>query len=71
MISDIMSSGASNQQIDTEVRICCVIQVRMWPIENKVPLSTTGLMDVIKMARSWRRRAPDRPETKPTIVMSQ
>ncbi|EYC13680.1 hypothetical protein Y032_0043g860 [Ancylostoma ceylanicum] len=70
MISDIMSSGASNQQIDTEVRICCVIQVRMWPIENKVPLSTTGLMDVIKMARSWRRRAPDRPETKPTIVMS-
>ncbi|VDK81382.1 unnamed protein product [Cylicostephanus goldi] len=27
-------------------------------------------MDVIKMARSWRRRAPDRPETKPTIVMS-
>lgn len=70
MISDIMSSGASNQQIDTEVRICCVIQVRMWPIENKVPLSTTGLMDVIKMARSWRRRAPDRPESKPTIVMS-
>ncbi|KAK6735145.1 hypothetical protein RB195_018372 [Necator americanus] len=70
MISDIMSSGSSNQQIDTEVRVCCVIQVRMWPIENKVPLSTTGLMDVIKMARSWRRRAPDRPETKPTIVMS-
>ncbi|VDL87594.1 unnamed protein product [Nippostrongylus brasiliensis] len=42
----------------------------MWPIENKVPLSTTGLMDIIKMARSWRRRAPDRPESKPTIVMS-
>ncbi|WKX97626.1 hypothetical protein Q1695_013357 [Nippostrongylus brasiliensis] len=70
MISDIMTSGASQQQIDTEVRICCVIQVRMWPIENKVPLSTTGLMDIIKMARSWRRRAPDRPESKPTIVMS-
>ncbi|KJH43712.1 Protein-tyrosine phosphatase [Dictyocaulus viviparus] len=71
MISDIMSSGVSNQQhFDTEVRICCVIQVRMWPIENKVPLSTTGLMDIIKMARSWRRRAPDRPETKPTVVMS-
>ncbi|CAB3411504.1 unnamed protein product [Caenorhabditis bovis] len=70
MISDIMASGAQNQQIDAEVRICCVIQVRMWPIENKVPLSTTGLIDVIKMARSWRKRAPDRPETKPTIVMS-
>ncbi|CCA65616.1 Receptor-type tyrosine-protein phosphatase mu [Caenorhabditis elegans] len=70
MISDIMATGAQNQQIDAEVRICCVIQVRMWPIENKVPLSTTGLIDVIKMARSWRKRAPDRPETKPTIVMS-
>ncbi|KAJ1370030.1 hypothetical protein KIN20_031661 [Parelaphostrongylus tenuis] len=70
MISDIMSNAANNQQIETEVRICCVIQVRIWPIENKVPLSTTGLMDVIKMARSWRRRAPDRPELKPTIVMS-
>uniref|UniRef100_A0A0K0DLT3 Protein-tyrosine phosphatase n=1 Tax=Angiostrongylus cantonensis TaxID=6313 RepID=A0A0K0DLT3_ANGCA len=70
MISDIMSNAANNQQIETEVRICCVIQVRIWPIENKVPLSTTGLMDVIKMARSWKRRAPDRPESKPTIVMS-
>ncbi|GMT15986.1 hypothetical protein PFISCL1PPCAC_7283, partial [Pristionchus fissidentatus] len=70
MISDIMSSGASQQQIEAEVRICCVIQVRMWPLESKVPLSTSGLMDVIKMARSWRKRAPDRPETKPTIVMS-
>ncbi|GMR37401.1 hypothetical protein PMAYCL1PPCAC_07596, partial [Pristionchus mayeri] len=70
MISDIMSSGASQQQIEAEVRICCVIQVRMWPLESKVPLSTSGLIDVIKMARSWRKRAPDRPETKPTIVMS-
>ncbi|CAJ0958777.1 unnamed protein product, partial [Mesorhabditis belari] len=70
MISDIMSSGQSQQQMEAEVRICCVIQVRMWPIEHKVPLSTTGLIDVIKMARSWRKRAPDRPETKPTIVMS-
>lgn len=43
----------------------------MWPIENKVPLSTSGLIDIIKMARSWKKRAPDRPETKPTIVMSQ
>ena len=43
----------------------------MWPIENKVPLSTNGLVEVIKMARNWRKRAPDRPETKPTIVMSQ
>ncbi|CAJ0581842.1 unnamed protein product, partial [Mesorhabditis spiculigera] len=70
MISDIMSSGQSQQQMEAEVRICCVIQVRMWPIEHKVPLSTTGLIDVIKMARSWRKRAPDRPETKPTIVLS-
>lgn len=43
----------------------------MWPIENKVPLSTSGLLDIIKMARSWKKRAPDKPETKPTIVMSQ
>ncbi len=64
---------ASNgpQQLEAEMRICCVIQVRMWPIENKVPLSTSGLIDMIKMAQSWRKRAPDRPETKPTIVMSQ
>ncbi|VDN28961.1 unnamed protein product [Gongylonema pulchrum] len=76
MISEIMANGANQQQLEAEVRICCVIQVflqivRMWPIENKVPLSTSGLIDVIKMARTWRKRAPDRPETKPTIVMSQ
>ncbi|VDN34615.1 unnamed protein product [Gongylonema pulchrum] len=70
MISEIMANGANQQQLEAEVRICCVIQVRMWPIENKVPLSTSGLIDVIKMARTWRKRAPDRPETKPTIVMS-
>uniref|UniRef100_A0A915BWH4 Uncharacterized protein n=1 Tax=Parascaris univalens TaxID=6257 RepID=A0A915BWH4_PARUN len=70
MISEIMATGANQQQLEAEVRICCVIQVRMWPIENKVPLSTSGLIDMIKMARSWRKRAPDRPETKPTIVMS-
>ncbi|VDM73822.1 unnamed protein product [Strongylus vulgaris] len=28
MISDIMTSGNSNQQTDTEVRVCCIIQVR-------------------------------------------
>ncbi|VDN53951.1 unnamed protein product [Dracunculus medinensis] len=71
MISEIMANGANQQQIEAEVRICCVIQVRMWPIENKVPLSTSGLLDIIKMARSWKKRAPDKPETKPTIVMSQ
>uniref|UniRef100_A0A7E4ZPU6 Tyrosine-protein phosphatase domain-containing protein n=1 Tax=Panagrellus redivivus TaxID=6233 RepID=A0A7E4ZPU6_PANRE len=70
MISEIMATGASQQQMETEVRICCIIQVRVWPIENKVPLSTASLIEVIKMTRSWRRRAPDRPETKPTIVMS-
>uniref|UniRef100_A0A0N5ATN6 Tyrosine-protein phosphatase domain-containing protein n=1 Tax=Syphacia muris TaxID=451379 RepID=A0A0N5ATN6_9BILA len=70
MISEIMANGANQQQLEAEVRICCVIQVTMWPIENKVPLSTSGLIDIIKMARSWRKRAPDRPETKPTIVMS-
>ncbi|VDO35759.1 unnamed protein product [Onchocerca flexuosa] len=71
MITEIMASGNSQRQMEAEVRICCIIQVRMWPIENKVPLSTSGLIDIIKMARSWRERAPDRPETKPTIVMSQ
>ena len=35
-----------------------------------MPLSTSGLVDVIKMVRAWRKRAPDRPETKPTVVMS-
>uniref|UniRef100_A0A1I8A076 Protein-tyrosine phosphatase n=1 Tax=Steinernema glaseri TaxID=37863 RepID=A0A1I8A076_9BILA len=70
MISEIMQAGSTQQQLEAEVRVCCLIQVRMWPIENKVPLSTSGLIDMIKMARSWRKRAPDRPETKPTIVMS-
>ncbi|VDK85209.1 unnamed protein product [Litomosoides sigmodontis] len=73
MISEIMSNGTNSQQqqqMEAEVRICCVIQIRMWPIENKVPLSTAGLIDIIKMARGWRKRAPERPETKPTIVMS-
>ncbi|VDK68439.1 unnamed protein product [Onchocerca ochengi] len=70
MISEIMANGSAQRPVEAEVRICCIIQVRMWPIENKVPLSTAGLIDIIKMARSWRDRAPDRPETKPTIVMS-
>jgi len=70
IISEIMQNGATQQAVEAEMRICCVIQVRMWPIENKVPLSTAGIIDMIKMARSWRKRAPDRPETKPTIVMS-
>uniref|UniRef100_A0AC34Q1J4 Protein tyrosine phosphatase n=1 Tax=Panagrolaimus sp. JU765 TaxID=591449 RepID=A0AC34Q1J4_9BILA len=70
MISEIMATGATQQQIEAEVRICCIIQVRMWPMENKVPLSTSGLIELIKMSRAWRKRAPDRPETKPTIVMS-
>lgn len=29
MISDIMASGSTNQQIDAEVRICCIIQVNI------------------------------------------
>ncbi|KAH7695761.1 protein-tyrosine phosphatase, partial [Aphelenchoides avenae] len=70
MISEIMATGATQQQLEAEVRICCLIQVRMWPLENKVPTSTSALIEVIKMARSWRKRAPDRPETRPTVVMS-
>ncbi|KAI6228016.1 Tyrosine-protein phosphatase [Aphelenchoides besseyi] len=70
LISEIMSNASAQQTVEAEVRICCIIQVRMWPIENKVPLSTTSLIELIKMTRSWRKRAPDRPETKPTIVMS-
>uniref|UniRef100_A0A914HKX0 Tyrosine-protein phosphatase domain-containing protein n=1 Tax=Globodera rostochiensis TaxID=31243 RepID=A0A914HKX0_GLORO len=70
MISEIMATGASQQQLEAEVRLCCIIQVKMWPMENKVPLSTTALIEVLKMTRSWRKRAPDRPEQRPTIVMS-
>jgi hypothetical protein len=36
MISEIMATGASQQQLEAEVRLCCIIQVKMWPIENKV-----------------------------------
>ncbi|KAE9548517.1 hypothetical protein FO519_008273 [Halicephalobus sp. NKZ332] len=70
MISEIMATGATQQQLEAEIRVCCILQVRMWPLENKVPLSTSGLIELIKMTRSWRKRAPDRPEIKPTIVMS-
>uniref|UniRef100_A0A0K0FBF4 Tyrosine-protein phosphatase domain-containing protein n=1 Tax=Strongyloides venezuelensis TaxID=75913 RepID=A0A0K0FBF4_STRVS len=70
MISEIMQSGASQAQLEAEVKICCVLSVKMWPIEHKVPLSTASLVDLIRMTRSWKKRAPDRPETKPTIVMS-
>ncbi|CAD5216207.1 unnamed protein product [Bursaphelenchus xylophilus] len=70
MISEIMATGATQQQMEAEIRICCVIQVKMWPLENKVPLSTTSMIELIKMTRAWRKRAPDRPETKPTVVMS-
>lgn len=71
MISEIMATGATQQQMEQEVRVCCLIQVKMWPLENKVPLSTSSLIELIKMTRSWRKRAPDRPESKATIVMSQ
>ncbi|CAD5211604.1 unnamed protein product [Bursaphelenchus okinawaensis] len=70
MISEIMATGATQQQMEAEIRICCVIQVKMWPLENKVPLSTSSMIELIKMTRAWRKRAPDRPETKPTVVMS-
>ncbi|CEF70849.1 Protein-tyrosine phosphatase, receptor/non-receptor type domain and Protein-tyrosine/Dual specificity phosphatase domain and Protein-tyrosine phosphatase, catalytic domain-containing protein [Strongyloides ratti] len=70
MISEIMQSGASQAQLEAEVKICCILSVKMWPIENKVPLSTTSLVDLLRMTRSWKKRAPDRPETKPTIILS-
>ncbi|KAI6242835.1 Tyrosine-protein phosphatase [Aphelenchoides fujianensis] len=55
LISEIMTNASAQQQVEAEVRICCIIQVRMWPIENKVPLSTTSLIELIKMTRSWRK----------------
>ncbi|CDW55149.1 Receptor type tyrosine protein phosphatase mu [Trichuris trichiura] len=55
---------------EVDARICNVISVRIWPAQHRVPLSTSGLIDVIKMARLWRKRAPDRPDTKPTVVIS-
>lgn len=70
MLTEIMVAGKSMLQ-DAEARVCNIVSVRMWPIQTRVPLSTAGLIDVIKMVRSWRRRAPDRPETKPSIVISQ
>uniref|UniRef100_A0A0N4Z7W9 Tyrosine-protein phosphatase domain-containing protein n=1 Tax=Parastrongyloides trichosuri TaxID=131310 RepID=A0A0N4Z7W9_PARTI len=70
MISEIMQSGASQAQLEAEVKICCILSVKMWPIENKVPLSTSSLVDLMRMTRSWKKRAPDRPETKPSIIMS-
>uniref|UniRef100_A0AC35U5K7 Receptor-type tyrosine-protein phosphatase kappa n=1 Tax=Rhabditophanes sp. KR3021 TaxID=114890 RepID=A0AC35U5K7_9BILA len=70
MISEIMASGASQAQMEAEVKVCCIISVTMWPIENKIPMSTSKLIDAMRMARSWKKRAPDRPETKPTIVLS-
>ncbi len=70
MLSEIMASGGSTASSE-DVRMCTLFAVKMWPIENKVPLSTSGLVDVIKMVRAWRRRAPDRPDTKPTVVLSQ
>ncbi|OUC47038.1 hypothetical protein D917_07233 [Trichinella nativa] len=38
---------------EVDARICNVISVRIWPIQHRVPLSTVGLIDVIKMARCW------------------
>jgi hypothetical protein len=71
MLSEIMASGGSAGGSGDDVRMCTLFAVKMWPIENKVPLSTAGLVDVVKMVRAWRRRAPDRPDTKPTVVLSQ
>ncbi|KHJ47866.1 Protein-tyrosine phosphatase [Trichuris suis] len=69
ILSELMvNSKGSIHEVDA--RICNVISVRIWPAQHRVPLSTSGLIDVIKMARLWRKRAPDRPDTKPTVVIS-
>jgi len=49
MISEIMATGASQQQLEAEIRVCCILQVKMWPIDSNVPLSTSGLLEVIKV----------------------
>ncbi|KRX67337.1 Receptor-type tyrosine-protein phosphatase mu [Trichinella britovi] len=69
ILSELMVNNKGGIQ-EVDARICNVISVRIWPIQHRVPLSTVGLIDVIKMARCWRKRAPDRPETKPTVVIS-
>ncbi|VDP12169.1 unnamed protein product [Soboliphyme baturini] len=69
VLSEITVSNKSNLQ-DLEAKICNMINVKVWPVQHRVPYSTSGFIDVIKMARSWRRRAPDRADIKPTIVIS-
>lgn len=69
MMGDMLGNSKANP--DAEARICSVVTVKMWPIDNRVPLSTSGLIDVIKFVRNWRKTAPDRAETKPSVVLSQ
>lgn len=69
MLGDVMGNTKANA--DAESRVCNVINFKMWPIDNRVPLSTSGLIDVMKSVRIWRKKAPDRAETKPSVVLSQ
>uniref|UniRef100_A0A915JQ48 Uncharacterized protein n=1 Tax=Romanomermis culicivorax TaxID=13658 RepID=A0A915JQ48_ROMCU len=68
-LSDAQVTSKANQ-CDFDFKVCNVISAKMWPVHNKVPQSTSGFIDVIKMVRSWRKRAPDKPELKPTVVLS-
>jgi len=70
MLTEVMANNKSSSQSE-DFKVCNVISLKMWPIHNRVPTSTSGFIDAIKMVRSWRKRAPDKPETKPSIVLSQ
>ncbi|KRX42008.1 Receptor-type tyrosine-protein phosphatase mu [Trichinella murrelli] len=52
ILSELMVNNKGGIQ-EVDARICNVISVRIWPIQHRVPLSTVGLIDVIKMARCW------------------
>lgn len=47
MISEIMASGANQQQLEAEVRICCVIQVMFTIMTMLTVMMMTMLIIVI------------------------
>uniref|UniRef100_A0A915HUX3 Receptor-type tyrosine-protein phosphatase mu n=1 Tax=Romanomermis culicivorax TaxID=13658 RepID=A0A915HUX3_ROMCU len=56
---------------EADSRICHLIQVKTWPLDSKVPLSTASLIYLLKIVRELRHQASlDKTEHKPIVVMS-
>jgi len=63
-----------NTAAEVECRTCNLIQVKNWPLASIVPMSTAGLIDLIKIVRELRRQCnldKSSADLRPIVIMSQ